>query len=258
MVGCAHAHLGPGCSWSWGRKLAGVGNPRRPAAVTAAARAPARLRLVVDNKWTGGVECYLGKVLGGVVWNGDDRRRRCSGGGGNDVSWRGWQRGVAWGRGETRRPLYSAARCDGGETTRGSRRATAPRPARVRPAPRTHRGSTARTAHVQRTGDAGRGVSGEGEHWEAGPWAVHGLWRCSASGRAWGRGRRGPAAHRRDAQHATHGQRDVTAQSTLPCSSISLVHCLSEIFSKNLNKSWLSFEYESCGSSHPLQLSKSL
>jgi hypothetical protein len=50
MVGCAHAHLGPGCSWSWGGKLAGVGNRRRPAAVTAAARAPARLRLGVDNK----------------------------------------------------------------------------------------------------------------------------------------------------------------------------------------------------------------
>jgi hypothetical protein len=48
--GRAHAHLGPGCSCSWGGKLAGVGNRRRPAAVTAAARAPARLRLGVDNK----------------------------------------------------------------------------------------------------------------------------------------------------------------------------------------------------------------
>jgi hypothetical protein len=49
-VGCVHAHLGPVCSWSWGGKLAGVGNRRRPAAVTVAARAPARLRLGVDNK----------------------------------------------------------------------------------------------------------------------------------------------------------------------------------------------------------------
>jgi hypothetical protein len=49
-VGCAHAHLGPGCSWSWGGKLASVGNRRRPVAVTAAAPAPARLRLGVDNK----------------------------------------------------------------------------------------------------------------------------------------------------------------------------------------------------------------
>jgi hypothetical protein len=48
--GRAHAHLGPGCSWSWGGKLAGVGNQRRPAAVTAATWAPARLRLGVDNK----------------------------------------------------------------------------------------------------------------------------------------------------------------------------------------------------------------
>jgi hypothetical protein len=44
-VGCAHAHLGPGCSWSLGGKLAGVGNRQRPAAVIAAARAPVRLLL---------------------------------------------------------------------------------------------------------------------------------------------------------------------------------------------------------------------
>jgi hypothetical protein len=49
-VGCAHAHLGPGCSWSWGGKLPGVGNRRWPATVTAAARAPAKIRLEVDNK----------------------------------------------------------------------------------------------------------------------------------------------------------------------------------------------------------------
>jgi hypothetical protein len=102
MVGCAHAHLGPGCSWSWGGKLAGVGNRRRPGAVTAAARAPARLRLRVDNKWTGGVKCYLGKVLGGAGWKGDGRRRRRSGGGGNGVARRGWRLGMAWGRKKTR------------------------------------------------------------------------------------------------------------------------------------------------------------
>jgi hypothetical protein len=28
-VGCVHAHLGPVCSWSWGGKLASVGNRRR-------------------------------------------------------------------------------------------------------------------------------------------------------------------------------------------------------------------------------------
>jgi hypothetical protein len=37
-----------------------------------------------------------------------------------------------------------------------------------------------------------------------------------------------------------------------------VLNCLSESFSKNLNKSGLSFEYESCRSSHPLQLSKRL
>jgi hypothetical protein len=36
-VGCVHAHLGPGRSRSWGGKHAGVGNRRRPAAVTATA-----------------------------------------------------------------------------------------------------------------------------------------------------------------------------------------------------------------------------
>jgi hypothetical protein len=82
-VGCAHAHLGLVCSWSWGGKLTDMGNRRRPTAVTTAARAPARLRLGVDNKWTGGVEYYLGKVLGGSGWKGDGRRRGCSGGGGN-------------------------------------------------------------------------------------------------------------------------------------------------------------------------------
>jgi hypothetical protein len=40
--------------------------------------------------------------------------------------------------------------------------------------------------------------------------------------------------------------------------NISLVPCLSQLFSKNLNKSRLTFEYECCRSSHPLQLSKRL
>jgi hypothetical protein len=54
---------------------------------------------------------------------------------------------------ETRRPFIRAARGDGEVTTGGGIRcATAPRPTHVRPAPRTDRGSAARTARVQRRG----------------------------------------------------------------------------------------------------------
>jgi hypothetical protein len=85
-VGCVQAHLGPERSRSWGGGHAGVWNQWRPAAVAAAARAPARLRLGVDNKrpWE-------------VLWDLGNRLERSAGerhckftGGGN-----GWQ-GARW------------------------------------------------------------------------------------------------------------------------------------------------------------------
>jgi hypothetical protein len=82
-VGRVQAHLESGCSRSWGGEHAGVGDRRRPAAVAAAVRAPARLRLGVNNKRPWGVKCYLGKVLGGSGCKGNGQRRGCSGGGGN-------------------------------------------------------------------------------------------------------------------------------------------------------------------------------
>jgi hypothetical protein len=72
-----------------------VENRRRPAAVAAAARAPARLRLGVNNKRPWGVKCYLGKVLGGSGCKGNGRRRGCSGGGGYGGM---GEDGGAWGR----------------------------------------------------------------------------------------------------------------------------------------------------------------
>jgi hypothetical protein len=76
-------------------------------------------------------------------------------------------------------------------------RATAPRPAHVRPAPRTDRGSTARTTHVRRRGDAARGVLSRGEHREV--WASGGaLPRVEeASGRRAGTTVEGRPAHGR-------------------------------------------------------------
>jgi hypothetical protein len=77
------AHLGRGGEWGWRGDGSGEGARRRPTVAPTAARAPARVRLAVNNKWTGGVKCYLGTVLGGSGCKGNDRRRGCSGDGGN-------------------------------------------------------------------------------------------------------------------------------------------------------------------------------
>jgi hypothetical protein len=53
--GRVEAHLGPTGGWGWGNGVAGAGVRRRPAAVAAAARSPARRRLGVDNARPWGV-----------------------------------------------------------------------------------------------------------------------------------------------------------------------------------------------------------
>jgi hypothetical protein len=106
------AHLGPGCSRSWGGEHAGVGNGRRPTAVAAAARAPARLRLGVDNKRPWEVLWILGNRLERSAGGESERRRKFTGGGGN-----GW-RGLGGARRGRRTGLNRPARSgdDGGVT----------------------------------------------------------------------------------------------------------------------------------------------
>jgi hypothetical protein len=91
----------------------------------------------------------------------------------------------------TWRPYIRASSGDGGVKARGICRATAPRPAHIRPAPRTDRGSATRTTRVQRRGGAVRGVLGRGECREV--WASGGARPRAeeASGRCAGHDRRG-------------------------------------------------------------------
>jgi hypothetical protein len=92
------AHLEPGCSRSWGDEHADVGNRRRPATVAAAARAPARLRLGVNNKGPWEVLWVLENRLERSIGGESERQRKFIGGGGN--GWRGGS--VARGEGEGR------------------------------------------------------------------------------------------------------------------------------------------------------------
>jgi hypothetical protein len=92
------AHLGRGGERGWRGDGSGEGARRRPVVAPAAARAPARLRLGLNNKRTGGVKCYLGKVLGGSGCKGNDRRRGCSGGGNGGMEEGGGARGRRMGR----------------------------------------------------------------------------------------------------------------------------------------------------------------
>jgi hypothetical protein len=64
------AHLGLGGSRSWGGEHAGVGIQRRPAAVSAAARSPARRAHGVDNARPWEVPRALGSILGAQVVKG--------------------------------------------------------------------------------------------------------------------------------------------------------------------------------------------
>jgi hypothetical protein len=82
-VGCVQARLGPGRSWSLGGEHAGVVNRRRPAPVAAAARAPVRLRLGVDNKRPWEVLWVLGNRLEWSAGGESERRCKFTSGGGN-------------------------------------------------------------------------------------------------------------------------------------------------------------------------------
>jgi hypothetical protein len=59
------AHLGLGGDRSWGKGVANEGAQRRKGLAAAAVRLPARRPAGLANKQTLGVECKVGKVLGG-------------------------------------------------------------------------------------------------------------------------------------------------------------------------------------------------
>jgi hypothetical protein len=67
------AHLGLGGDRSWGKGVANEGAQRRRGLAAAAVRLPARRPAGLANKQTLGVECKVGKVLGGSA---GDRRAR--------------------------------------------------------------------------------------------------------------------------------------------------------------------------------------
>jgi hypothetical protein len=79
-----------------------VGDRRRPAAVAAAARAPARLWLGVGNKRPWEVLWVLGKLVEWLVGGESERRRKLTGGGGNGGRGGSVARGEGEGRGLNR------------------------------------------------------------------------------------------------------------------------------------------------------------
>jgi hypothetical protein len=151
---------------------------------------------------------------------------------------------------ETRRPFIRAARGDGEVTTGGGIRcATAPRPTHVRPAPRTDRGSAARTARVRRRGVATRGVLGRG--------ARRGVWTSGGA-----RPRAEKSSERR-AGTAVEGrpatsERATSQRAGARLDTVLLGLPLKLIFSENLNTTRPNFEYESYRSSYPLSIPKRL
>jgi hypothetical protein len=91
--GRAEAHLGPTGGRGWGKGVASAGVRRRPAAVAAAARSPARRRLGVDKAWAGHVKQVLGEAPSNSHGAGVERSKGL-GGGAN-----GGRRGEAGGSG---------------------------------------------------------------------------------------------------------------------------------------------------------------
>jgi hypothetical protein len=179
-----------------------MGVRRRPPAVAAAARSPARRRLGFDKAWIGRVEQVLGKALSNSHGAGVERSKGL--GGGANRGRRGEACGSGWHGGEGRagRPFIHASSGDDGKVSAVLRSLD-------RRAYGRHRGRTGGLPHARCEYDgvvgAVRGVLGQSERREA--WASGSAWpraeepsgRCVGTvvegrpapvGDAWGAGAR--------------------------------------------------------------------